>query len=75
MTTTTALRTVTLGQGTAVHSAYYVGENITGSLCNPFAWQRSRVRLSDRPATCPRCAKATDRAAQQVALGYAVAEA
>lgn len=56
---------VTIGNGTAVHVGYFVGGNVTGSLCNPYAWQTSRVRLSDQPATCPRCAKATARAAEQ----------
>jgi len=56
--------TVTIGQGTSVHTAYFVGENITGSLCNPYAWESSRVRISDKPASCQRCAKAVHRAAQ-----------
>lgn len=64
MNTATAAN-VTIGQGAAVHVGYFVGENVTGSLCNPFAWQSSRVRVTDRPATCPRCAKATRRAAEQ----------
>jgi hypothetical protein len=55
---------VTIGNGKAVHTGYFVGENITGSLCNPYAWQTSRVRMIDAPATCPRCAKATHRAAE-----------
>lgn len=58
-------KSVTIGQGKAIHVGYFVGGNVTGSLCNPYAWQTSRVRLSDQAATCPRCAKATQRAAQQ----------
>ena len=65
MQTTQTRQSVIIGNGTAVHTAYYVNENITGSLCNPFAWQSSRVRTTDAPATCPRCAKAIHRAAQQ----------
>ena len=57
--------TATIGQGSAVHVAYLVGGNVTGSLCNPYAWETSRVRASDRDATCPRCARATVRAAEQ----------
>lgn len=62
---TTTTRTVTIGNGAAVHIGYFVGENVTGSLCNPFAWERSRVRLTDHEATCPRCEKAVRRAAEQ----------
>jgi hypothetical protein len=58
---------VTIGSGTAVHTAYTVKGNVTGSLCNPYAWERSRVRITDQAATCPRCAKATRRAAELVA--------
>jgi hypothetical protein len=57
---------VTIGNGTAVHTAYTVKGNVTGSLCNPYAWERSRVRATDAAATCPRCAKATNRAAELV---------
>jgi hypothetical protein len=67
MEATDITRTMTIGNGTAVHVAYLVGDNLTGSLCNPYAWQSSRVRISHEPATCPRCAKATKRAAEQVA--------
>lgn len=63
--TETTARTATIGQGTAVHVAFYVGDNLAGSLCNPYAWERSRVRPSDQPATCPRCAKAIHRGAEQ----------
>lgn len=56
---------VTIGSGKAIHTAYVVpGGNVTGSLCNPYAWERSRIRKTDAPANCPRCAKATRRAAQ-----------
>jgi hypothetical protein len=59
---------VTIGQGKSVHIAYTVTNgNVTGSLCNPYAWERSRVRVIDAEATCPRCAKATNRAAELVA--------
>jgi hypothetical protein len=54
--------TVTIGNGQRVHIAYHVGENVTGSLCNAFAWERSRIRPTDRPSDCPRCAVATKRA-------------
>lgn len=66
MTNTNTPQNVTIGNGTAVHIGYFVGEGrVTGSLCNPYAWQSSRVRLTDQPATCPRCAKAVHRAAEQ----------
>jgi hypothetical protein len=56
---------VTIGSGTAIHVAYTTPSgNLTGSLCNPYAWERSRVRVTDAAATCPRCAKATVRAAE-----------
>lgn len=66
MQNTTTAQTATIGQGTAVHVAYfYTGKDgadrLCGSLCNPHAWQKGRVRLSDQAATCTRCAKATDR--------------
>lgn len=57
--------TMTIGNGSSIHQAYMVKGNLCGSLCNPFAWERSRVRLSTLPANCPRCAKATTRAAEQ----------
>jgi hypothetical protein len=57
-------QTITIGNGTAIHIAYIVGENITGSLCNPYAWEKSRIRTTDAEATCPRCAKAVHRAAE-----------
>lgn len=57
MNTTTA-QTMTIGNGTAVHFAAFVGENLVGSLCNRFAWNNgSRVRLSAHPATCPKCVR------------------
>jgi hypothetical protein len=62
-------KTITIGSGTAVHVAYFLDdERISGSLCNPYAWEKSRIRVSDRPATCPRCAKATTRAAESQQL-------
>lgn len=64
-TATAALPTMTIGQGKAVHTAYTTSNgNLTGSLCNPYAWESSRVRLSDQAASCPRCAKATEREAE-----------
>lgn len=57
--------TVSIGNGKAVHTAYTVGENVTGSLCNPYAWETSRVHVTDGlSATCPRCKAATRRAAE-----------
>lgn len=64
MQTQTRHQQMTIGNGTAVHTAYYVNDNLTGSLCNPYAWESSRVRVTDAPATCPRCAKAIHRAVQ-----------
>lgn len=57
-------RTLTFGQGAAVHTAYFVGENVTGSLCDPSAYSSGkRYRLSDAAPTCKRCERATDRRA------------
>jgi hypothetical protein len=67
MTNTAALPAVTIGAGTAVHIAYFVGDRVTGSACNPYAWQKSRVRISHDVPTCPRCAKAIHRTAQSAA--------
>lgn len=62
------MRNVTIGNGKAIHVGYFASSgNVTGSLCNPYAWESSRVRVIDAEATCPRCAKATNRAAEQVA--------
>jgi hypothetical protein len=54
---TSSYQSVTIGQGSTVHVGYFVGENTTGSLCNAFASERSRVRLTDAEAVCPRCQK------------------
>jgi hypothetical protein len=57
---------ITIGRGKALHAPYRVGGNLTGSLCNPYAWETSRLTVTDGLVpTCPRCAKATTRAAEQ----------
>jgi hypothetical protein len=57
----------TIGNGSALHAPYYsTSGSLLGSLCNPYAWERSRVRLAAAAPTCPRCAKATNRAAEQL---------
>jgi hypothetical protein len=57
---------IIIGNGAAVHIAYVVGENVTGSLCNPYAWESARIRTTDAAATCSRCVKATRRAAELI---------
>lgn len=61
-TTAAEYQTMTIGNGKAVHVAYYVSGRLCGSLCDPYVYcKSSRMRLTEAPATCPRCAKATDR--------------
>lgn len=66
-TTTTTAQTMTIGQGRTIHAAYVVDGKLCGSLCNAFAWESSRVTFSDQPASCAKCAKAVNRAAELVA--------
>lgn len=62
------LQTMTIGAGKSVHVAYYVSGRLCGSLCDTGVYCKgSRMRLSDAPATCPRCAKATHRLSGAVA--------
>lgn len=66
-TTTTALQSMTIGNGATVHTAYYVTgkdgqDRLCGSLCDTGVYcKSSRMRLTDQAANCARCAKATDR--------------
>lgn len=56
---------MTIGNGKSVHVAYMVGENMTGSLCDPYVYAKgSRMRATDAEANCPRCAKASKRGAE-----------
>jgi hypothetical protein len=59
--TTTAM---IIGNGKGSHIPYTVEGRLTGSACNPYAWQTSHIRYTDRPVNCTRCAKAVHRAAQ-----------
>jgi hypothetical protein len=60
---------ITIGTGKAVHTAYTAKDgSLYGSMCDPYVYCKgSRMNKTDAPATCARCAKATNRAAQQAA--------
>jgi len=64
---------VTIGNGATVHIAYTFGTKVSGSLCNPYAWERSRVRVTEADANCLRCEKATRRATEEARRAAEVA--
>lgn len=58
---------ITIGNGNAVHIAYTAKDgSLYGSMCDPYVYSKgSRMHKTDAPATCARCAKAVNRAAEQ----------
>lgn len=60
------MASMVIGRGKAVHVAYEVSGRLCGSLCDPYVYCKgSRMAYIDAEPTCPRCAKAVHRAAEQ----------